>query len=204
MDSTIDFLECIFITSYFGLSAANIEERKEIQRFESVVLSNTQVRKMHSEITKENYHIYVNIPAHYYDEPKNTYPSLFMLDADYSFALAKQISEHLSDRSHMPEAFVFGIAYDGPSNYRLNRTRDDTPTYVVDGGYGREFQKHSGGGPAFTAFLEKELVPYLQKHFRLSAQKVLVGHSYGGLLASWTMLAKPQIFSGYIIVSPSL
>lgn len=197
---------CTFIVLIPHITNAktNSKVRKEFERFESYALPNTQIRKIHSEFTKQNYRIYVNIPSTYFDNPSKQYPSLFMLDADYSFALAKQTSEHLSDRNHVPEMFVFGIAYDGPLNYRMNRTRDYTPTHVPDGGYGPEFQKQSGGGPAFAQFLEEELVPYLQKEFRISNQRVLVGHSYGGLFTSWMMVTRPSVFSGYISVSPSL
>jgi predicted alpha/beta superfamily hydrolase len=185
-------------------SKTNSSVRKEIERFESVTLPNTQVIKIYSKFTKQNYKIDVSIPASYSASPQQSYPSFFMLDADYSFNLAKQTTEHLSDRNHIPETFIFGIAYDGTLNYRLNRTRDYTPIHVADGGYGPEFQKYSGGGPAFADFLEKELIPFLQQRFRISQQRILVGHSYGGLFASWLLVTRPQVFDGLIAISPSL
>ena len=48
-----------------------------------------------------HFNIYVNVPATYHEEPQKKYPALFTLDADYSFALAKQSTEHLSDRNHI-------------------------------------------------------------------------------------------------------
>lgn len=45
---------------------------------------------------------------------------------------------------------------------------------------------------------------YLCEHFRLSSQKIIVGHSFGGLFNSFMMLTRPHVFSGYINVSPSL
>lgn len=200
-------MKCYFLVALCANIASaktNSNPRKEVERFESYVLPNTQIRKIHSEHTKQNYRIYVSIPSTYFDNPEKQFPSLFTLDADYSFAIAKQTSEHLSDRNHIPELFIFGVAYDGPLNYRTHRSRDYTPTHVPDGGYGPQFQKYSGGGPAFSDFIEKELIPYLQKNFRLSKDRALVGHSYGGLFASWMMLTRPSIFSGYISVSPSL
>jgi predicted alpha/beta superfamily hydrolase len=188
----------------FGKSNTNSHVRKEYERFESVNLPNTQVRRLFSENTKQAYRIYVSLPAGYYDEPNKKFPSVFVLDADYAFPLAKQISEHLSDRGRISETLIFGIAYDGPLNYRVNRTRDYTPTHVPGSGYGAEFQKHSGGGKAFADFLEKELIPYLSKQFRLDKKQVLVGHSFGGLLAAWIMLTRPHVFNGYIAVSPLL
>lgn len=155
----------------FGLLVANTAFTKSAQ-IQTVVLPNTQIRKIHSKFTGQDYRIYVNIPATYGANSSKKYPSLFMLDADYSFALAKQITEHLSDRNRIPETFVFGIAYDDPSKYRLNRTRDYTPTHVLGGGYGPEFEKHSGGGPKFADFIEKELIPFLKKNFDYQTAKL--------------------------------
>lgn len=199
----------LFIIAFLSLQSTtkaptNFHARKEVERFSSVVLPNTQVRKIVSEHTKQNYSIYVSLPAGYYDNPHKNYPSIFVLDADYAFALTKQISEHLSDRNRLEESIIFGIAYDGPLNYRANRTRDYTPSFVATGGYGEEFQKYSGGGPKFADFIEKELLVYLSKNFRLSSKKIIVGHSFGGLFSSVMMLTRPHVFSGYLVVSPSL
>lgn len=187
----------------FGHSSTNSKARKEYERFESLSLPNTQVRKIYSEHTKQAYRIYVSLPAGYFEDQKK-YPSVFILDADYAFALTKQVSEHLSDRGRLPETLLFGIAYDGPLRYRENRTRDYTPSHVLDGGYGEEFQKHSGKAKDFANFLELELIPYLSEKFRLHEKKSIIGHSYGGLFASFMMLEKPAVFNGYIVVSPSL
>lgn len=203
-------MQNLFVFSLFLLSGMSLlatsdsRPRDEVERFENVVLANTLVRKIHSNVTKQDYRILVNVPASYYSEPNKKYPALFTLDADYSFALAKQITEHLSDRNHIPEMFVFSIAYDGPPQYRINRTRDYTPTRVLEGGYGADFQKHSGGGPAFAEFIEKELKPYLRRAFRLSENSALVGHSFGGLFSAWALITRPSLFDSYICVSPSL
>jgi predicted alpha/beta superfamily hydrolase len=186
------------------LSSSNPRVKKEVERFSSLILPNTQVRKLFSEHTKQAYSIYVSMPPSYINEPKKKYPSIFVLDADYAFALTKQISEHLSDRGRLQECIIFGIAYDGPLNYRLNRTRDYTISFVKTGGYGPEFQKHSGGAPLFANFIEQELLPYLSEHFRLNSKKILTGHSFGGLFSSFMLVTRPHVFSDYLIVSPSL
>ena len=68
-----------------SLSYSNSSARKEYERFESMSLPNTQVRKLFSEHTKQAYRIYISLPASYYDEPNKKYPSVFVLDADYAF-----------------------------------------------------------------------------------------------------------------------
>jgi predicted alpha/beta superfamily hydrolase len=184
-----------------ALAAGNVDD---VARYESLTLPNTEVRYLDSTNTHESYRIYVSIPAEYYIHPNKKYPAIFLLDADYSFPIVTAITNHLSDRNRIPPMFIFGIAYAGAPAYELHRTQDYTPTYVADGGYGAQYQKLSGGAPKFAAFLQSELIPYLNQSFRLNDQRTLVGHSFGGLFGSWSMLNNPALFSSYIIVSPSL
>lgn len=168
-----------------------------------VSLPRTSVHVVESKANGVGYKLYVALPRGYEDSDER-YPVIYLLDADYSFAIARNVVEHLADRDHLRWAIVVGIAYDGPDRYRLNRTRDYTPLHAPRGGYGPEYQKHSGGGPAFREFLRSELLPFVEKRWRTTDERVLVGHSYGGLFASWTLLTSPQLFDRYIIVSPSL
>jgi predicted alpha/beta superfamily hydrolase len=73
------------------------------------------------------------------------------------------------------------------------------------GGYGPEYQKVSGGGPKFRDFLERELIPWVDREYRtVPGDRTLVGHSYGGLFSSWVLVTKPELFQRYVVVSPSL
>jgi uncharacterized protein len=62
----------------------------------------------------------------------------------------------------------------------------------------------SGGGPAFRQFLAEELVPFVARHYRVTAERTLVGHSMGGEFAAWVAFTTPALFSRYLVVSPSL
>jgi hypothetical protein len=128
-----------------------------------------------------------------------------MLDAEYSFALAANIISHLSARDRIPALISVAVGYRDKSQYRLNRTRDYTPFFFPEGGYGAEVQKVSGGGQLFLKFLRHEVVPHVERHYPASAHsRTLVGHSYGGLFAVYTWIDNPDLFDNYIIVSPSL
>ena len=171
---------------------------------EPVTLPNTEVRRLESQHNAIAYKIYVALPNGY-GEKSRRYGVVYTLDADYSFAIARNVVEHLADRDHLEPLIVVSVAYDGPPQYRLNRTRDYTPTFSPDRGYGPEIQKHSGGGPKFRDFLIKELVPFVDATYRTDpAKRALVGHSYGGLFTTWVMLTTGNsTFQKFIIVSPS-
>jgi predicted alpha/beta superfamily hydrolase len=170
----------------------------------AVSLPNTEVHHLTSKAREIDYKIYVALPNGYQDSTRR-YGVVYLLDADYSFAIARNVVEHLSDRNHLEPLIVVGIAYGGPLQYRLNRTRDYTPTHSPDGGYGPEMQKHSGGGPDFRQFVSRDLIPFIERTYRTDGRRALVGHSYGGLFTTWTLLTTgATLFDRFIVVSPSL
>ena len=135
---------------------------------------------------------------------KDRYPVVYLLDSEYSFLLARNITDHLAERQDLPELILVGIGYEGPQRYRLHRTRDFTPTFVPDGGYGPEYQRSSGGGTKFLEFLREELLPAIDAEYRVARDdRTIVGHSFGGLFATFALLEEPTLFQKVIAVSPS-
>jgi uncharacterized protein len=174
---------------------------------EPVTLPRTTTLHVKAKANGVAYKLYVSLPRDY-ETSQQRYPVIYTLDADYSFAIARNVVEHLADREHLRWAIVVSIGYDDNPRgamqpYRMNRTRDYTPTHSLEGGYGPEYQKHSGGGAKFRQFLGEELIPLIDRTYRTTKERTLVGHSYGGLFSTWTMLTT-NLFTGYVIVSPSL
>jgi len=55
----------------------------------------------------------------------------------------------------------------------------------------------------FLGFIETELIPYIDKTYRTHPFRLLEGHSLGGLFTASTLLEKPEILQGFIIMSPA-
>lgn len=169
-----------------------------------VSLPSTDVHFLSAKSNGIPYKLYISVPRDYGTSTQR-YPVLYLLDADYSFPVVRGIVQHLSERNRLKPMIVVGIAYDGPEQYRRNRTRDYTPHFAPDGGYGPEYQKVSGGAPKFLRFLAEELIPWVDARYRsVPGDRGLAGHSYGGLFTTWVLLTAPETFNHYIIVSPSL
>lgn len=176
---------------------------------EPLVVDRARVHPLTSKINGVAYELRVSVP-HGYQASGRRYPVVYTLDADYSFLLARNITDHLAERDHLDEVIVVSIGYRDQEpgrtpTYRRNRTRDYTPTFVADAGYGPEYQKLSGGAPEFLDVIEREIVPFVGQTYRtVRGDRTLVGHSYGGLFTVWTLLTGPGLFDGYVAVSPSL
>lgn len=61
-----------------------------------------------------------------------------------------------------------------------------------------------GGSADFIAFLEKEVKPMVQERYPTDGTSTFIGQSLGGLLGTEILFTRPDMFSNYIIISPSL
>jgi len=195
------YSKCLLLLPLFLFSIASATENKAL---EPLIIPHTDVVDLPTAENMVDYQLYVHVPAEC-QKTNVECKTVYMLDAEYSFALSAQIVTHLSDRGRIPPVISVAIAYPDKTQYRKNRTRDYTPFFVASGGYGEQAQRLSGGGAAFLKALKQEIIPYVENHYPTSAdERTLVGHSYGGLFALYAWLRSPEIFNNYIIVSPSL
>jgi uncharacterized protein len=172
------------------------------------VIPNTEVVALRSQHTGADYELLIALPPSYAKSGK-TYPVVYLLDAEDSFALVGNVVRNFTTRNHLPEMILVAIAYPGAGAsrevYMRNRTRDYTPVRAPDGGQGVEFDEVSGGGPKFRSFIAGELAPFIERNYRADPNdRAIIGHSYGGLFATYVMLTEPSLFKRYIVVSPSL
>ena len=183
------------------LSTAYTQDSNElkysIKTYPEVKIEGTEVREIKSIITSEEYFIHVGLPRSYSDSVE-TYPALYIMDADGAFGTCTEISRLLTLNKEVPEMIIVGIAY-GVSfkEYLFNRQRDYTPT-AVDECAG------SGGGEKFLSFIHEELIPFVETQYRVKkSERAICGFSYGGLFVLYTLFHKPEMFNGYIAGSPS-
>jgi hypothetical protein len=85
----------------------------------------------------------------------------------------------------------------------VDRNRDYTPTYAPRQLGSLEFPT-SGGATQFLEFMESELIPYIDSHYRTEPYRILCGWSLGGLFTIYSYLEQITCFSAYLAISPSL
>src|SRR5215469_16007639 len=115
-------------------------------------LPDTKVMPFTAKDGEHKFRLLIGLPRNY-STREERFPVIYLLDADFSFALTQDILRHFTDRGQEKEAIVIGIAYPGADTdiptYERTRTRDYTPIHVPDGGYSPEMQAFSGGAPKF-------------------------------------------------------
>ncbi len=153
---------------------------------------------VHSSILSEERTIWVRAPRAY-DRDKAPYPVLYLMDGPAHINEIGSTVDFLAQNNRMPPVIVVGIA-------NTDRTRDLTPTHWdakrPDGTVNAN--PTSGGGDHFLDFIQKELMPEVEKRYRASCYRIFAGHSLGGLMVIHTLITRPELFQAYIAVSPSL
>lgn len=82
------------------------------------------------------------------------------------------------------------------------RRRDLTgPTEVAKD---RSIAPRVGGSQAYRDFIRKELMPEVEKRYRVTQERAIVGESLAGLFVVETLALEPDLFDTYIAIDPSL
>jgi len=158
-----------------------------------------EIVELQSKILNEKRTLNIYLPDGYHPDSAATYQVIYLLDgsADEDFIHVAGLVQFANFPwvDLLPKSIVVGIA-------NVDRKRDFTyPTSVKEI---KDAFPTSGKSANFISFLEKELQPFIDKNYKTSSTKILLGQSLGGLVASEILLKKSQLFSHYIIVSPSL
>src|SRR5258706_3938989 len=138
----------------------------------------------------------VSLPQSYGDDTTRRYPVLVVLDGDYELQIAAAISQFYAASSQIPELIVVGVR-------NTDRSRDMTPPLLPDFPLPPEISE-AGGAESFLGFIGDELLPYIDRRYRTAPLRVLVGHSLGGLFATYALSHRPELFIGYVLLEPSL
>ena len=166
------------------------------------VLKDTQVWTVPDPVSGRDYEVFVSLPASYETSPTRRYPVLYVTDADYAFPIIRQIARRVNLDGPVIEEFILvGLSYSRGDTGTVSRNRDYTPT--PNGPRGAGGRVH-GQGAAYQAYLKSQAIPFIEDRFRADpARRVLLGHSYGGLLGAQILFTDPAMFHGYILGSPS-
>ncbi|MEM8556332.1 MAG: alpha/beta hydrolase-fold protein [Bacteroidota bacterium] len=130
--------------------------------------------------------VLVYTPPGYASEPTTRYPTVYLMDGrDYiEFAHAPAVLDDLIARGEIEP--ILAVFVDPP-----NRHAPASPNRMTEYGLNDDF----------VAFLADELVPFVDARYRTRTTpdaRLIVGDSYGGLIATYVPFSRPDVFGlGY-------
>ena len=165
-----------------------------------LVLDGTEVHDLPSKINGRSYQIIVGSP--FKPEPGKKFATIYVLDGYWDFPLVNAMRGSLHYDKAIPDIMIVGIGYTGkkPDDSKIQELRasDYTPT-------ANPSREGSGKAPEFLRFLESELFPFIEARYPSDPEhRVLSGSSFGGLFVLYALFEKPELFNGYVSITPGL
>jgi predicted alpha/beta superfamily hydrolase len=180
-----------------GINDAQMNDGQSSTKPPQVEIAGSQLLKINSSITGQEYVLHISLPQHYNDTSK-TYPVIYLVDSQWDFSLVTAIYGDQYYDGFMPAAMIVGITWGGENpNYDKRRAFDLTPTM---NGQPSQF----GNAEKFLSFIKKEAIPFVESKYRAKKnERVLVGHSFGGLFTLYALFTEPDLFNRYVAGSPA-
>ena len=151
-----------------------------------------------SERLDKDYHVFVRLPPGYDPDDESRYPTVYVLDGGALYPLFASYSRYLFNANEIPELILVGISY-GTDDWRQGNDRGHDYTAPTDE------REHWGGAGRYQAFLEGELIPFVEDTYRSdAARRVIFGQSLGGQFVLFTAQTRPELFWGHIASNPAL
>lgn len=132
-----------------------------------------------------------------YLQNEDRYPVIYLLDGGMKedFPHVQETIQKLIESNKIPPVILVGIE-------NTNRRRDFTG--ATTSSKDKKLIPLYGGSELFRQFLQEELIFFIQKHYRVSNERTIMGESLAGLFVIETFLTKPEIFNNYIAYDPSI
>ena len=136
--------------------------------------------------------IIIGLPVAYEQNPTKKYPILILLDGDYLFDPFFGALNYGAYWEDLPETIIIGISQN------LNQERIDDSNYDDFNGVPAE------KGARFFEFIGSELLPYIEKKYRVAPFRIIAGHDTTAGYLNFFLYKENPIFNAYISLSPEL
>ncbi|WP_416866381.1 MAG: alpha/beta hydrolase-fold protein [Imperialibacter sp.] len=190
-------LKCTFclvaLLKFYGVAHAQ-PINNEFFAKEPTPLTYAQQYLLHSKILNEDRKVNIFLPESFYEvSAQHTYPVLLLLEDEF-FLMVSGVVKHLSAVERMPETIVVSLV-DGPHIPKFYTNGSDF--WPMDWK-----QLPFGENPdSFTAYLRKELLPYLKSNFRANDFNLIMGLSVTSMYALHTFAKEPDLFDAHIAIA---
>jgi predicted alpha/beta superfamily hydrolase len=205
-------INLIISTIAFFAIGSLCSEKLNGQSVSPTMIRETKTHALRSGFNGKTYQLHVSLPKNYSLHDSLRYPVLYVLDGRFSFSSMSSIRDVLDLGKEIRDIIIVSIddSCSTDAEWLASRHNDFTPSSMpqADTLWSKlmnipEGKLKSGGAENFLNTLEKELIPYIDYHYKTSSDRGLSGHSLGALFAGYCLLKRPGLFKKYGINSPS-
>lgn len=168
-----------------------------------------KVISIKSSFANKSYRVCLDVPR---EKPmsKRGYPVVYVLDGNSVSLIALGLWRlQATVENELEPAVVVTVGYETSELFsQADRYADLTPYPSEQTLYYLESEtdiKKFGGADDFMNFLELDLKPAVRRQVAVDdSRETIIGHSLGGVFALYVLGRKPDLFTNYVIGSPSL
>lgn len=165
----------------------------------SFKIPRTTVVELKETSTGREYPLFIKFPKSYNSKPLDQYPVIYLTDAWYSFQIVSGATRFPMNSGAMEEAIIVAVSYSKGSRGSSSRFRDYTPIKEPS------WKMETGNAEGHAKFIKDIVFPYIESNYRAqSNQRTFVGNSLGGLFGAYILFHHSDMFSSYILGSPSV
>ena len=176
----------------------------------------TEVIDLKSEFNDFEYRLFIRLLNNYKNDDKH-YPVIFVLDPEYLFTICYDI------RMIYENYIVVGIGHKDLDFLELDkkdreyknetyRPRDFLPWKLDENIFSKATSEDfkaailnaSGKANNFAKFITKQVITLIDSKYRTTNDRILIGHSFGGVFTCYILVCFPDIFTKYIAIAPVL
>ena len=143
-----------------------------------------------SQKLREDREFTVSLPESYAKNKTKKYPVLVLLDGDYLLDPFQGALNYGAYWDDLPEVIIVGIS----QNKKEERYSDCT--------FDSETGLLEGKGERFFEFIGLELLPYIEKTYRIAPFKIIAGHDVTAGFLNFYLYKDQPLFDAYISLSP--
>ncbi|WP_168204285.1 alpha/beta hydrolase [Aliikangiella coralliicola] len=154
---------------------------------------------INSKLLNESRTLLISTPDNF--DKSKPYHVIYLFDAEYLFTSTVGIVTSLINARKIPPSIIVGIE-------STNRARDFIPP--IEGEPQNNHQSwikkkfpQFGGTENFTAFLQSELFPFVEKNYPVKPNRTMIGYSNSGVFGLHTLVSSPSTFTNYLLISPA-
>lgn len=158
--------------------------------FSSPSFSQKIIDTIASKSLDEDREISISLPSSYEKQPKQRFPILVLLDGDFLFDPFQGALSYGNYWDDLPEVIIIGITQNKNNERNVDCTIDNTS--------GLPSEK----GERFYEFIGLELIPYIEKKYRVAPFKMIAGLDTTASFLNYYLFKDTPVFDAYIAMSP--
>ena len=159
--------------------------------FTTILFSqNIQEKKFNSRELNTDRYLKIYIPPSYAVDSTKLYPVAIVLDAEYLFDVYVSNSILFASKDEAPEQIIIGI-----NQNQYNERYQDCS-------YQLENSMPTAEGASFYRFIGSELFDFLEKNYRISPFKTIVGNTLTANYINYFFIENYPSFNAYININP--